>query len=117
MLFTDELKTRDYIVFILQREPQVLRTYGFSTTECASFTTDLCALLLHCRHLINLHVSLHVHIGALRVFDLIICILIWDYVIAFRRLAPVTIYMLTHYDREYEELQLTLRSLRMLSAA
>ena len=33
--------------------------------------------------------------------------------IAFRRLAPVTIYMLTHYDREYEELQLTLCSLRM----
>ena len=41
------------------------------------------------------------------------CRLIWDYFIAFRRLAPVTIYMLTHYDREYEELQLTLCSLRM----
>jgi hypothetical protein len=96
-----------------QGEPPVLRPYKFSTTESASFTTDLFGLLLHCRHLINLHVSLHFHIDSQRVFDLIICTLIWDYFIAFRRLAPVIIYMLTHYDREYEELQLTLCSLRM----
>ena len=82
----------------LPEEPVSLHTY------LLHYYTDV-ILLTYMFH--------YIFIDSLRVFDLIICRLIWDYFIAFRRLAPVTIYMLTHYDREYEELQLTLRSLRM----
>jgi hypothetical protein len=60
ILVTDELKTTDYIVFALQWDPQVLRTYGFSTTRGASFT-------IHTRARINLHISLHFHKGAFHI--------------------------------------------------
>ena len=59
-LFTDELETMDYIVSTLQRDPQVLSTYGFSTTRGASFT-------LNTRARINLHISLHFHKGVFHV--------------------------------------------------
>ena len=60
ILSTDKLKTMDYIVLTLQWDPQVLRTYGFSTTRGASFT-------IHTRARINLHIPLHFHKGVFHV--------------------------------------------------
>jgi hypothetical protein len=67
-------------------------------------------------------VSLQTYLGYCYIVDILLTYMfhytfhidsLWDYFIAFRRLAPVTSYMLTHNDREYEELQLKLCSLRM----
>jgi len=98
MLFTDELEMMDFIVFTSQWDPQVLRTYGFSITVGASFTTDLFPLLSPWRHLI-------------------ICKLIWGYLIAIRRLAPATINLLSQEEFGHDQLWFALCKLRTDSAA